>query len=485
MLKLNRLSPLFIFVTVTTVSIVDLLSGTSIYYVIMMAVTLLCIEVTYNLIGGFSTFSGILFTAFSLRTIVISQYAKVLYFEPADKNLAAPLQTIAVYMVFYFCIMLGIFIFWNIRFKLPKPMEIVSPFQADMTYAVSLFLGMAASIIWRGAAQAESMSLRNFALGFRGLLLFAIVVAVDRQIKRTNGEHSSGIRVIIPWAFSMLTGFISTNRGDTLASSITYVVSCLVRGYNFKRKHYLAAVLSILGFVYVISPVMIYCRGRITGSTLRDQTSSVLSILLEIPSWKEVTDESDAAYQVNEGYGVYFNHPGTHILNRLSLIAPDSTMVSACSGGYHYGWTTIKIDALGLIPKILYKDKPARDSAGFTGRVTGANPDEIENAESALSPIADAYGSFGWWGIVVSAFLLFPIIFITLESIYDISQPWGTVTLGFFIPLFAEGGIGRYVGEIIRIPIEILLLSYMLRGIVIMIPSKGEREFKLSPPNTN
>jgi hypothetical protein len=485
MLNSYKISPFILFVTVAFLSLGELFSGTSLYFVAMMVATLLCIAVTYNMLGGLGTFSGIIFTAFSLRTIVISQFAKVILFEPANSNLEVPLQTIAVYMVFFFSAMLGVFIFGRIRLALPKPLETAGPFQADMLYAISLSLGMAASIVFKGTAQAESMILRGFALGFRGLIIFALVVAIDNRIKSTDGEHSFGIQAFIPWAFATLLGFTSTSRGEIITPSIVYFVTCFVRSYRLERRHYLAAALGIVGFVFIISPLEIYSRNRITSLNARDKASEAFNVLLTIPDWKTVTQESEDVSQSSLGRGVYFSRPGTFVLSRLSLIGPDSTMISACSGGYHYGWTSFKIDFLRQVPKYLYKNKPEQDAAGFTGRVTGQNPDEIEDTEGALSPIADAFGAFGWWGVVAYPFLVFPVYFIILDSMFDIRKPWGTAVLGIMIPLFAEGGMGGYVGRIIRFPIEILLLSYLLGWIVRMIPMRGDRgvRFRSESPN--
>ncbi|MGB7171715.1 MAG: hypothetical protein WBD32_22100, partial [Acidobacteriaceae bacterium] len=93
--------------TVLALAVGELACGTSLYFVTMMTIAMLSIGFTYNLLGGLSTFSVIIFAAFALRTIVISQFAKVLLFEAADRNLAVPGLTITIYAVFYCSAMIG------------------------------------------------------------------------------------------------------------------------------------------------------------------------------------------------------------------------------------------------------------------------------------------------------------------------------------------------------------------------------------------
>jgi hypothetical protein len=485
MLNTYKISPTVLFVTITALAAGELFSGTGLYFVAIMTATLICIAITYNLLGGLGTFSGILFAAFSLRTIVISQFGKVLLLESASTNLEVPLYTITIYMVFYFFVMLGVFIYGRISITLPKPLELTKGAQSDMLYAISLIIGTTAAIAYAGTAQEHSIALRSFALGFQSLLVFSLVIAVDRQIKNTNGEHSFGMRAFISWMTLIVFAFLRTSRGQTLIPCITYYACCFLRGYRFKRKHYLAAALGVIGFIYIISPVEIYSRYKVVGSTANEKTYEAFRLLFTTPDWKTVTDASSEASESSAGRGTYFDHPGMFILSRLSLIGPDSTMFSACSSGYHYGWTSFKNDILIQVPKYLYKDKPVQDATGFTGRVTGLNPEDVENSYSALSPIADAFGSFGWWGVIAFSFLVMPMVFNYLDSMFDIRKPWGTAILGILLETFSEGSMGGFVAKVIRFPLEILILSYLMGGIVLMIPVRGDREdkSKLKYPN--
>ena len=134
MLRSYKISPLSLIAVISCLMVGEIASGTSIYFVTMMAVAMLSIGLTYNLLGGLSTLSGMIFAMFALRTIVISQIAKVLLFEAADKNLEAPELTIYIYAMFYLSAFVGVLFLGKIRLRLPKPMEPTTIDQENIIY---------------------------------------------------------------------------------------------------------------------------------------------------------------------------------------------------------------------------------------------------------------------------------------------------------------------------------------------------------------
>ena len=486
MLNPHRISVLALFATIAFLAIGELVSGTDAYYVVMMAVTMLCIGVTYNILGGVGTIGGMAFSSFALCTFVISQFAKVLLFEAADKNLEVPKLTIAIYMVFYVCALLGTFIFGRIRLKLPKPLEPVTEAQAGLMYAISLSVGLVANVILRvysaagGTQTEESAQTRSLGLAFSGLLLFAIVIAVERRIASTQGEHSVGMKVFIPVLAVMTFGFLYSSRTGLLLPIVVYAVTCYTRGYRFKTKHYIAALVGIVAFVFIISPFEIYARGVMADMTFRERTYEAFHMVGTVGDWATVEAATQNAAQSNEARSEYFSTPGTFVLSRLSAIRADSNLIDACSGGFHYGFTALKMDLMNIIPRFFYKNKPENDSAGYIGRVSGMNGD-VANSYSMVTAISDSYGAFEWLGVVLVPLIVFPAAYILYESLFDITRPWGTVALGVLCSTCYQASMGQMVGIMLRIPVEIVLLSYLTGWIIRMIPSRGDRSVRLEP----
>src|ERR1700683_3021074 len=196
MAKRFLLSPLLIVGFVTALAIGELGSGTSPYFVTMMAIAVLSACVTYNTLGGLGRIAGIGFIGFVLGTLIISQVLKVVLFERADQNLDVPQLTITVYAVYYFSLMLGTFTFSRIRLPLPKPAEPETAAQSRYLYVISLLGGVIGALgilaIELTGPEMEISLWHGIALALSYLLPFSLVVAVDGRIRATDGRHSLG-----------------------------------------------------------------------------------------------------------------------------------------------------------------------------------------------------------------------------------------------------------------------------------------------------
>ncbi len=478
MLNPYKIPATLLFVTVALLALGEISIGTRPQFVVFMAGTLICIGINYNVLGGVGSISGIAFAGFALSTIVISQFAKVIFMERADKTLESPDLTIKVYFVFYLCSLIGCFVYKNLRVKLPKPLEPGTAAQASLQYTISLAVGLVANLVYEIYESSPNPEERvstahSLGLAFSVLLLFAIVLAVQDRIRKTGGRHSFGVKALIPWTATVFFGFVETSRGHMMLSSVVYVFTCYVSGYRFRRKHYIAALAGVAVFFFAISPFEIYARGPMRQLGFRERLYEGFHLATNLPAWTVVKEPSTAGAE-SGSREEYYDRPGTFVLSRLSAIRADSNMINACAGGFHYGFTALRIDLLRALPRFIYKNKPDTDGAAYTGRVTGINSDEVENGEFMITAIGDSYGAFGWLGVMVIALFGFPTAFILYESMFDMRKPWGIVAIGGFCFQFAEVNMGGLIVLAVRSPIAILLMSYTVGVIVRMIPVQGD-----------
>jgi hypothetical protein len=75
--------------------------------------------------------------------------------------------------------------------------------------------------------------------------------------------------------------------------------------------------------------------------------------------------------------------------------------------------------------------------------------------------------------------------FIVYESVFDFSRPWGTVALGVLLVSFSETSFTGLLLLILRTPISLILLSYLVVGLVKMVPTRGEKAIGLRPGSPN
>jgi hypothetical protein len=380
--------------------------------------------------------------------------------------------------------MVGTFVYGRLRFNLLKPMEPETPAQFELQYLVSLVVGLISSALfayYEAASESGGQATEGHGVGvaLSGLLVYSLVLAVLTRIRESGGRHSFGIRVFIPWAAMVAFALVRTARSSFLLPSIFYLLTCYSSGYQFKKKHYITGVAGLILFLAFISPFDIYVRANANATDFNSRIASEINAFRTMPSFAVIRQESAGGAQTGSREE-YYDRPGTATLSRLSAIRADGNMINATSTGFHYGFTALKIDALHSVPHFLYEDKPQDDSAGYLGRITGVNPDEVENQEVMITAISDSYGAFGWLGVVIVGGLVFPFCFVLYESLFDLKKPWGVVALGTFVSAFTEISMGGLVQIFTRTPLILIASSYIVGILMSFIPVKGAKRLNMS-----
>jgi hypothetical protein len=357
-----------------------------------------------------------------------------------------------------------------------------------LLYLIALSIGMVATFVYESHSYAYGSvqtygTARSMGLAFSPLLLFSLVVAVDSRIRVTGGKHSFDLAVMIPWIAATLSGFVDTVREQMIAPTIIYFAACYLRGYHFRKRHYIILALNIAFFILFIAPLELYTRDFIRDQPLEERAYWAFHILALHHDPVELHNAAEESVDLESGRrSEYFSRPGTFLLSRLSLIRADSNVISACTGGFHYGLAPTMIELQTSIPTFLYKNKPRYTSGpDYIGRVSGVSEDVEGTTYPAISAVGDSYGAFGWLGVILFPLLCIPALFIVLESVFDWNKPWGTVAFGTCFLMFGEMTVMRYIPLIVRVPLIMVPLSYLIGGLVKMIPTKGDREVGLGP----
>ena len=475
------LSPLVLSAAVILVCAGELAIGTNLYFVCMVGIALASAGLTYNMLGGLGRIAGIGFTSFALQTLVIGQIAKVVLLERADQNLLAPQLTITVYAVFFLSLMLGTFTFGRLRLPLPRPVEPATQAQGRLLYILSVVGGLFGAITMaaldlQGREEVAGTPIHGLARALAYLLPLSIVIAVDDRIRSTNGRHCFGWRVGLPTAAYVGLSFASTGRGEFAQPFVIIFLTAFLRGFRFERKHKLAGAAVACFLFLFVSPFYAWARGWRDQPTVRQQLSSAWRLLEQAPSqWSTITYNLGSGDVVTTGSGdaVYFPLVGAVTLNRIVLIAKDSTLINACASGFHYGFTAIKLDVGQQVPRFLYPNKPLIGSSEYLGHLDGQESDEQETHFSTITSIADSYGAFGWLGVVAVPLFLLPAVFVVYESMFDVTRPWGTAAT---VGLMAIGPVGSIIADtLIKEPTYLLLIAASAAAIFKFVPSAGDR----------
>jgi len=462
------------------VVIAEKLCGTDTYFLAAVGVIFVVIGVTYNLLGGLRTISGILFAGFALRTIVASQFLKVFFREPADLNLEAAHLTITVYLIFYCSLAFSSALFGRLKLPLPQPIEAHTQSQARIIYVVSLVAGtlgtfffLAAGFVPQGEVAVPTMA-HSIGLVLSNLLYVALVLAIDQRIRQSGGAHSAGWAVLFPAAVICAACLLSTQRGLVLGVVVLYALVCYFRGYRFRKRHLLSGIAFALFFLFVYSPFELYSRSLVGNMYFADRVTKTVQIMEQHPNLTSITSTVENEGGWGGGRTGYLSGTKSNALQRPTLIWEDSTLISACASGFRYGWTSIRMDILYNVPRIINPNKPEDDASPYVGRVAGLNPDEIPDSKIAFGTISDAFAGFGIPGVVVLGFLVFPAFFAVYRSVFDLKTVWGTVALAIALPAFGELRTGQILIMAVFQPIYLIGLSWMLNAVAQIFPTRGE-----------
>jgi hypothetical protein len=427
------LPPLAVFAVVVFVFAGELLSGTNLYFASMASLAIVCACVTYNILRGLGSISGIAFTRFALSTLVISQVGKVLVLERADQNLDTPNVVISVYALYFFSAMLGTMVFSRLRLPLPKPAEPETPTQSRYLYFVSLIGGLVGTALgfqalFRGEAGASSLA-HGISLILGYLLPFSLVLAVDHRLRTTDGRHFFGWMAFWPtmvMELERISGGEPTGICRAVCHHLPHLLSaefqvqeetsCRCDGVGCRILPLRVALLSVCAQRQGKSNV-----GRTSHYDDPNPGTGAIGVVDDqVPGWQPSGEQYLCSELFLEpGCGdsqpICFDRPGQHtdqcVRHRISLriylpqagpVVPDST--SSLSQQADAG------------------------SAQFLGQLDGQE-EGFEGATTftTITTIADSYGSFGWLGVIVFAFFGLPAVFVVYESMFDMRKPWGTV----------------------------------------------------------
>lgn len=461
----------------------ELASGTGLFFVAGMSVTMLAICITYNTLGGLGTIGGLVFTSFALNTLVISQFAKVLLFQPADKMLGAPELTIAVYAVYYLALMVGVFLFAWIRLDLPRPLEPVTSTHSNVMYATAFAVGLAATVYRTAVAlkdpvAAQGSTGHGLSRAFAALLALSLVLAVDGRIRKTEGRHSFGWLALWPLLAMEFFGFLQASRTGYLEAPLIVLVTCYFRGVRFRKRHYLAVGVLLAGLFLFFFPYYMWSRSyRRQSSDIGQDTKTMWRLLESAPKHWNLIEQASRESVVAAGRtgNDYFSTPGTFMLNRFSEIQPDSQLIRACAH-FHYGLKAFWLDIESGLPHLIYKEQPELNGAWYRASISGLQSSYAGNSWVAMSTIPDAFGSFGWVSLILVPLLLVPATYVVFDSMFDMSQPWGTVITVSLLFVTIASSVGQIVlTSLIQIPIYTLLVSWLFGWVTRYVPLGGNR----------
>lgn len=396
--------------------VLQLACGTEPRFALLVTLFLLLTYLTVKELGGIGTFTGFCVFYLVLQNVLVSQIAKVVFWEPADSLLLQPLPTIGVYV----CAMAGIYLAAVAARRLgtlrrrPLFLPITDPTRLMWLAYVSTALFVFQMVFTRTqAVNAETgaqnsggfFSLIN-ALALIGPLAMASGTAFT--ITASRGRRSLGFINGFTILLTLLAGILGGSREGITSGTMIYIATCLAFQFRFRFVHYAVLIGGAFLAVYILLPYALYARSTIRTPDIGKNIQTASALLLDVIS-------DPARYQQAQTHHVdprteaiykYYAKPNPS-LDRFSLIKVTDGIVDATLREGTLGMKTITPGFLMPIPRSLIPDKESYMLGNFLAhREPGLVNRKDYTTGITTGFVSDAFSSYGWAGAFLIPFLV-------------------------------------------------------------------------------
>jgi hypothetical protein len=443
----TRFQPKYVILFIALVFVGQELEGTNIIFALLTALYNGLWATAFNTAGGVAYPSGAFILANGLFSVVIGFAAKVLLFEPGERNMMDPIGTMLCY-----CLGMGMILGVAYLTRVLRPLK---PFLPPMDNLRQMKQGSIACLIVglilvavTGLGLNSSGSLLSALHQIAGFPEMAIILATTYEIRRTQGKRSLNWVTAVSIGIGIVYGLVYFGKTPMLAGVTLWAITAAVQGYNFKKGQVIGVSLAFLFMVYYMVPYSQYVRhlGSSTGS-LRENIPVAIEYLADLPRTRKLYMETVSESDVNDGPHLYDRNEG--FLDRLIIVAVDDDLIHYTNEGNVFGLTPTLSSIGNLVPHLLWKDKPDVNSGNDYAHELGLLPDEDHTTGIAISITADAYHQLKWLGIL----LVMPCALLFCLLICDSVAGNGTISPFAILPIFElfNEGVSSGVGGPIRL----------------------------------
>ena len=234
----------------------------------------LLLGTTFNFCGGLNTVFGWLLSLLAFRQVVLSQMVKVLFWQPADLNLASPIETSQVYAIGMGMICLSSLLIYKLnlnRLSLVKPH---SP-NIDSRLSTAVFvIGLVSSFL---AERRENVPLVLTpwlnALSYVGsLMLLGLIFEVQCTLTQTKGKTLLSLKSFLMLCFLFGRGLFGASKQLMFEPLFSIFLVLFFNQVRLKKKEIFFVVFVVVSMGLVLTPFSDH------GRTLKYEKESSLRL---------------------------------------------------------------------------------------------------------------------------------------------------------------------------------------------------------------
>ena len=400
----------------------QLLSGTMPLFALLVFVFSVLTYFSVKAAGGLRSLMGICVSLFAVQNVLFSQVAKVFFWQPADKPLMWPLETIGIYCLTMAGIALAGALSIKLGFQRRKPWFTpeVDPqrlkWMAIICTVLSVGQMLGAYGVSQETGQASAGGFHGFLANLSYLPPLAVASGTAYYILSSNGRRSFGPINALAIVITSIVGLVLALRHTTIEAFIIYFVTCWAFRFRFRPIHYAVLFGGWYIATFILFPYALYARDFVRSRNMEANIGKATNMLGEI-----ITNPAKfQAKAIPKGprYRFLYYDGNRPTLERFSVIVIADAIVDATlrSG-------TTEFDSLApalamAVPRILLPDKP-NHATSLSRREPGIAAKHDNTTGVTTGFACDAFSCFGWPGAFLLPFVFSFLLFSAYRLVID------------------------------------------------------------------
>jgi len=397
----------------------QILSGTMPIFALLVFVFAILSYLGVRAAGGLQSLMGICVFIMAMQNVLISQAAKVFFWQPAEKPLIWPVETIGIYCLTMAGITLAGVLSQKLGFQRRKPLLLTElnpqrlKWLAIISTLLAVFQLIGSGSFDNNTGAISSGGLHGFFSNLKFLPPLSVAAGTAYYILISQGRRSFGLVNAAAMLFPSLAGIIMATRHTAIEAFVIYFATCWAFRFRFRPIHYGILIAGWYLATYILFPYALYARNFVRTRNAEANIGRAGVVLMDVIAnpgkYGEKTKSKGPRYRF-----LYYDGDRA-TLERFSIIVIADAIVDATLRGGMTEMDTLTPGFAMSVPRILLPDKPfnstslARREPGVVGK--------HDNTTGVTTGFAcDAFSCFGWPG----AFLLPFVISFFLFSVYSI-----------------------------------------------------------------
>jgi hypothetical protein len=468
----TRIPPLGVLGFASALLLLQLVSRTDPAFALLVFVFVCVSGLSFNVTGGCTTVAGFAIACMGLKTVVLSQIAKLVFWQAADSNLETPKATMLMFIVGFLSMTLGVMLVGpKKRAAVVRPVSGPRELLAGaITCAVIGSIG-ALYVLKYGIDTGTEEVARGGMLGLANLCLRAlpmsIAFATAYTVTRSDGARSVSLAVVATFTLAFAFASAMGTKQGVFETGLYYFLACVAWRYRFGRGQLLGIGLAMVVGVLVIWPLIqsvkdIAALTTISSSEKIDLMRETLADIHSVDDFLETRDVITEAF-TSERFAYYGKPKGW--LDRFSMIEPADELVLVTLERGGTGWMSPEHAVRSLLPSFLDPNKPVIDTGNFYGHRIGYLTPFDEYTQVSFGILPESFATFSWTGVlVIPAFLLMIFVLVTerLSEGY-LFNIWTVCLFGRFQHHFVEESMSTMLRELMLIPMLFVMVAVIIR----------------------